>query len=117
MGVDRSDYIVIGANIGMEHYNDDWWEMDINPADQYDGRDKPGEITWIIDGMSGNYFVVGEVIQCDPEGYNGFNQVEIDLHGTTETKFLQASLRVREHIRDNFGIDVIPKLIVLTHWH
>lgn len=115
MGVNRSDWIVIGVNIGAEYHKDEWYEMDDCPLEKYEENKNPGEITYIFDGMSGRYFVVGEVIQCDPEGYNGLKMFE---ESKMEDKdYFAAVERVKIHIKDNFGIDTEPELIVFTHWN
>lgn len=107
MGVYRSDWIVIGANIGMENYDDD-------SCDKYDelcNRDKFGELTYLIDEMRGEYFIVGVVVKAADE-YSGFGLTEI----TTLDSFEKDSEIVRKHVKENFGLEVTPKLIVLTHF-
>jgi hypothetical protein len=108
MGVDRSDWIVIGANIGMEYYDDEKYEY----FDKFASQNVVGEITYIIDGMCGEYFVVGTVIRADDGGYNGLGIFEINPDKTFEKE----RLLVRNHIKEHFGLDVAPKLIVLTHF-
>jgi hypothetical protein len=110
MGVRRSDYIVIGLNVGYEKYGDDKFEE----YEELMEVIEPGKMTYLIDSMGGEYFVVGEVVKCDKHGEDGmgFNQFST----TADTPFIQSKERVRKHIRDNFGIDDEPQLIVLTHW-
>jgi hypothetical protein len=109
MGVRRSDYIVIGLNIGYDKYDDERFEE----FEDYMEQGK-GEITYLIDGYSGKYFIVGEVIKCDKDGYEGLGVNEVST--TADTPFIAAKDRVRKFINEKFGINDEPKLIVLTHW-
>lgn len=111
MGVDRSDWIVIGVNIGMENYKDDNYDF----YDKYDQQDKLGDMTFLIDGMSGKYFIVGEVL-LKGDYYDGFGLNEFPIVETNELN--ESSARVREFVKKEFDIDNVedPKLIVLTHF-
>jgi len=108
MGVNRSDWIVIGANIGYGKYDDEEYEK----FDEFSAQDKVGEITYLIDGMSGEYFVVGIVIRADDDGYNGLGIFEINLVETYE----EYRKLAKEHIKESFGIETEPSLIIMTHW-
>ena len=105
MGVEREDYIVIGANIGYDRYDDDRYE----DYDVYRCIKEVGEMTYVIDGMSGKYFIVGEVVK-HADDYDGFgvNELVVDE---------ESSKRVVQFILDKFGMNVEPKIIVVTHWH
>lgn len=103
MSVEREDFIVIGANIGMEHYDDDKFET----YEGYDRQRKIGEMTYILDWMSGNYFIVGEVVSHGDD-YEGFGVQEVTFND-------KANERVSNFIQDKFGIDVTPKIIVVSH--
>lgn len=107
MSINKTEWLVVGVNIGMEHYDDDNYEY----FEKYAERNKPGEITYLIDGMSGKYFIVGEVIAYGDE-YDGFELQEINLG------YNQSVSRVKEFIRKEFdmGYEVEPKLIVLSHF-
>lgn len=109
MGVRRSDWVVIGVNIGMEHYDDDNYEY----FDRYDRKKESGDITFIIDGMSGKYFIIGEVVSYGDE-YDGLGLTSIPL----DNKFQESAERVKKFIRKEFDIAHIkdPELIILTHW-
>lgn len=103
MSVNREDFIVIGANIGMNHYNDDKFET----YEKYDSQSKVGEMTYILDWMCGNYFIVGEVVSHGDE-YEGFGVQEVTIND-------RSNERVTNFIRDKFGIEVSPKIIVVSH--
>ncbi|MER2008506.1 MAG: hypothetical protein ABS939_13735 [Psychrobacillus sp.] len=111
MGVERSDWIVVGVDIGMKHYDDENYEY----FDQYAERNRLGDITFLIDGMSGQYFIVGEVL-LHADAYNGFGLSEFPLIETDELK--ESSERVLNFVKMNFEMEKHPepKLIVLTHW-
>ncbi|WP_439024429.1 hypothetical protein [Bacillus halotolerans] len=107
MGVWRSDWVLIGADIGYDQFDEDNYEE----YDKFAGRDGSGEITYLIDGISGEYFAVGEVVTKADE-YAGFRLSEIEVGEIYEG----ACERVRDHIRNEFGVDAEPKLIVITHF-
>lgn len=113
MGVRRSDWIVIGVNIGMEYAD---WDEHEELLDKYYESKENGKISYVIDGMSGEYFIVGIPLFVDKDGYDGIQLHEFDFNEQTNEQFLTYSHRVREHVKENFGIDVMPKIIVLTHW-
>ncbi|WP_163093815.1 hypothetical protein [Bacillus velezensis] len=107
MGVWRSDWVLIGADIGYDQFD----EYKYEEYEKFEGVDRSGEITYLIDGMSGGYFVVGEVVTKASE-YVGFRLSEIEVGDIYEN----ACKRVRAHIRNEFGIEAEPKLIVITHF-
>lgn len=115
MGVRRSDWIVIGVDIGVEHFNGEWYEMDNSPLGIYDENTTPGEITYLYDGMCGEYFIIGEVIKCDSEGDNGLGFFE--YRAAIDTDYLKSIEKVKSHVKDIFKIDNADvNLIILTHW-
>ncbi|MED4787556.1 hypothetical protein P9429_11740 [Bacillus atrophaeus] len=107
MGVWRSDWVLIGADIGYDQFDEDKYEE----YEKFAGMDNAGEITYLIDGISGEYFVVGEVVTKADES-EGFGISEIEVGDIYE----DSCERVRNHIRDKFGIDVEPKLVAITHF-
>lgn len=107
MGVERSDWIVIGADVGYNEAKGRWEEFESLLS-----QDTPGELTYLIDGMGGEYFVVGIVIEADTDGYNGLGITKINPEKTFENE----RKIVRDHIREVFGKEVAPQIIVLTHW-
>lgn len=108
MSTERRDYIVVGADIGFDKYDEDKTDF----FDQYSFQDDPGKLTFIIDGMSGEYFVVGEVIAA-ADYYNDFGVQEIKPDENFESK----SERVRQFVRQEFGTDVKPKILVISHYY
>ncbi|MGG3890239.1 hypothetical protein [Metabacillus fastidiosus] len=114
MGIKRSDWILIGVNIGKEYHNDEWYEMDNSPLDKYDENSTVGEITYLYDGMGSKYFIVGEVIQADPNGHKGLKLFEENK--INDGDYFVSVERVKLHIKENFGINTEPELIALTHW-
>lgn len=106
MSVNREDYIVIGVDIGMDYYDDERCDE----FDEYDSQNDVGSMTYIIDGMSGNYFLVGEVVRYgdEYEGFSGVVELEIDE---------AAKQRVKDFVKLKFDLDVEPKLMVVTHFH
>lgn len=95
----------------MDHYDEDNYEF----FDKYTKQNEIGDMTFLVDGISGEYFVVGEVILCTEE-HDGFGLCEFPIIETIE--FKESAERVKEFINMNFMIDkkIYPKIIVLTHW-
>ena len=70
MGVDRTDYLMFGADIGVEGFDRDNFEAEIDGA--------PGRRFDIIyDGMSGQYCLAGKII-AKSEPYEVFEMAKID---------------------------------------
>lgn len=110
MGVRRDDYILIGLDIGYDKFNEEKWEE----YEEYIRLRKTGSMTYLIDGYSGKYFVVGEVIKCDRDGEDGLGLNSFST--TRDTEFIDSKKRVSSFIKEKFDIEDEPKLIVLTHW-
>ena len=107
MSLRRTDWILIGADIGFKHYDDDNTDL----IDAYSMQSYKGDITFLVDGMGGEYFVVGEVVAYGDE-YDGFRITEI-----TSEKFQEAVERLEDFLKITFDIDdVKPKLIAVTHY-
>ncbi|MET1134682.1 hypothetical protein ABWW12_01795 [Bacillus subtilis] len=107
MGVWRSDWVLIGADIGFDQFDEDKYEE----YEKFAMMDNVGELTYLIDGMRGEYFIVGEVVTKADESA-GFRLSEIEVGDIYE----DACEKVRAHIRNEFGVDAEPKLIVITHF-
>ena len=110
MGIVRSDWVVVGVDIGMDYYDDENYER----FDQYSERCKIGEITYLIDGMSGEYFIVGEVV-LHADDYKGFGVNDFPLIDMSE--FKDSVGRVSTFIKENFEMEEYPepRLMILTH--
>jgi len=109
MGVSSSDWIVVGADLGYDMIDEDNYEY----YDKYSMRNSEGEKTFLIDGMSGQYFVVGEVILADTSGDQGFELTELLFK---DEDIAEIKEDVKLFIKKEFNVDVEPKLLVLTHW-
>lgn len=109
MGVRREEFIIYGFNVGMESYDD-------NKFEEYEEYfDKRGNIFYLIDGMSSEYFIVGKVLQHGDQ-YDGLELTEIDTSNSLN-KF-KMDREIRMHVKEKFNIEFTekPKLYVLTHW-
>ncbi|MEK4006521.1 hypothetical protein [Paenibacillus sp. FSL H3-0333] len=117
MGVDTHNYIIIGANIGdlavLNFEDDDEYEKTEEYRDRYSKQKQPGDMIYLDDCYGGKYFYVGEVIQADYEGYNGFTPMEID---TDEDKFAESKIKVKNFILEKFNVEINPKIVVMTHY-
>ncbi|MFJ8528369.1 hypothetical protein [Bacillus sp. NPDC094106] len=103
----QTHYIMIGANIGYDKYDEVEWEKYEKYQDKH-----PSKIKYISDGCSGKYFVIGKVLDYDPEGFEGFSLFEYN-----ETLYIEDKRQIKEHVKENFGMDVEPTLLIFTHWH
>jgi hypothetical protein len=109
MGVRKTDFVLIGFDIGNTHYeeNNDYEKYDIH-------NKKPGDMVYLCDNYSEIYFVVGQIIQMDKYRINGLDPVDFaDL----EIIHSEDKLKVNAFIKEKFHIDVASKIMVFTHWH
>lgn len=95
----------------MEYYNDEKAEDYI----EFEHKRQPGDIVYVIDGMCGEYFIVGEVLKADHEGYTGLGLNEFRLGPRFNNNF-EIKQRVHQYIKEVFNIEVEPQLIVMTHY-
>lgn len=105
MSVNREDYIVIGADIGIEFYDTERYDE----YEKYYQEDQVGSMTMINDNYSGGYFIIGEIVAYGDE-YEGFRITELHLSAKTEE-------RVADFIYEKFDIKVKPKLIAVTNFY
>ncbi|MNJ90250.1 hypothetical protein D3C87_78450 [compost metagenome] len=103
MGTQRKDYVILGANIGYDNFNEDMFE----------NFQKQDDFIYLMDGMNGEYLIVGKVLATGDE-FEGFVEIyEYDLD-SKEIKKLSESVKIM--IKENFDLDKEPKIIVLTQW-
>jgi hypothetical protein len=117
MGVERSEVIIVGAEIGQDYYDHDHWDsVEETDYDKYElsRKSKTGELVYIYDGMSGSYFIVGEIVRVDFDGYDGLG---LFVHDEESEEFKAAKKRVKQYIFEKFELEIEPKFITLTHWH
>ena len=110
MGVRRTDFVVLGANIGKDKYDDDRFEE----FEEYMENGNIGEMTYLIDGYSGEYFIVGKVLAADTTGEVGVHFSSHELNGNV--KVFDYVDEVRDFTMSKFGIDIDPSIIAITHW-
>lgn len=70
MGVDRTDYLMFGADMGVDDFD---WEK--HQAEVEGSPDRRFDI--VYDGMCGQYCIAGKVI-ARSEPYDGIEMVKID---------------------------------------
>lgn len=107
MGVDREDYVIIGTKLD---YKAECKIHGDNLYDHYCERTAPKPLSVILDGMCGEYIVVGKIIAKASE-YEGFkftpllNQVSPPVYD-----------EVREALKE-FGIVATPEIFIFSHFH
>lgn len=71
MGVDRTDYLMFGADMGADDFDWDKHQAEIEGA--------PGaHFDIVYDGMCGKYCIAGKII-AKSEPYEGFEMAKINL--------------------------------------
>ncbi len=106
MGVDRTDYLMLGVDMGAKAF--DW---DKHQAEVEGAPDRRFDI--IYDGMSGDYCIAGKVI-AKSAPYEGFELAKVDLKAM---EIDRAALAV--DVSSAFGRTVFPSdfsLILFSHF-
>lgn len=103
MGVEAKTIVMVGVNIN---------NIDIEDDLRYDLIDKYSEfdnsITYIDDGMSGEYLYVGKVLAYSEDVYDSLH---VELEFIPEHTILE----VKSHLFETLGIVEEPKIIVFNH--
>lgn len=118
MGVDKTDYLIVGYKIPYEVKTRDGqefaqiiWEEKYMPMTEGHNGEK---YSLIIDGMSGEYIVFGIVIQSADE-YEGFKFTVIDEKLLT-TQLDEVKDRANEIFNDlDFDFSE-PKVMLFSHY-
>lgn len=113
MGVYRHDYILIGAKVDTKVCTEDFFESGVNDDYLYERKHRTGEIVYLYDGYSGEYFIVGIPLQVNHEASDGLEYFEFDSIGSDHFDYID---KVHNHVKEKFGEFVEPKLIVLSHY-
>lgn len=105
MGVDRTDYLMFGADIGVVDFDSDKFEAEIDGA--------PGRrFDVVYDGMSGAYCLAGAII-AKSHPYEGFEMAKIE-----KLEFDRDGLA--KAVSEALGRPVLPSdfsLILFSHFH
>jgi hypothetical protein len=106
MGVDRTDYLMWGVDVGAEGFDYDKHEAEIcgEPGARFD---------IVYDGMSGEYCIAGKIIAVsDP--YEGFEATKIDPSKLDVDRDALATV-----VSEAFGRTFAPSefsLVLFTHF-
>jgi hypothetical protein len=106
MGVDRTDYLMFGADMGAKAF--DW---DKHEAEATGGQDRRFDI--VYDGMSGKYCIAGKIIAKSDE-YEGLEMTTIDASTLDVDRATLA-----EKVSEAFGKSVAAddfKMILFSHF-
>lgn len=109
MSTKREEYVILGANLDYELSN----EENLGESRKFFDNEKSGEFIYLSDGMNGEYFVVGQLLAKGDEFEGFYRKLEVDIN-SVETK--NSILAVKKMIKENFDLEVEPKIIVVTHW-
>jgi hypothetical protein len=113
MGVYRHDYILVGAKVDTKVVNDDFFESGDNDDFLRERKHETGEIAYLYDGYSGEYFIVGIPLQIKHDGHDGLDYFEFVAW---RQEYLDYVRRIQKHVEEKFGEYVEPKLIVFSHY-
>jgi hypothetical protein len=110
MGVQRTDYIMVGVKLS---YTEEWADKveDYTNYSRNSERIKTSGLTAVTDGMNGEYIFIGKVLHTDSidNGFPVFDCSEIRTKDIKETQ---------KKIFKYFNMENAPvKLYVFTHWH
>lgn len=107
MGVRTSHYVVLGAKLPYKPGDSERYE-----AYEFSSwKPKKSGLVVIVDGMSGDYIIVGHMLAAtgnDESADYFFEPTEITL----TPKMFEAA---KKDVLDKLGLDIEPKLVVLTH--
>lgn len=116
MGVDRSDYIIVGYKLPYDlkdkngqKLSDLVWDDEFTPLTE-GWQNEPFRV--VVDGMTGNYIAFGkEILNADePDGFD-FQEISID-----DISFTEVSNRANE-LFVNFDYDFSkPKILIFSHY-
>lgn len=101
MSVRENIYVVHGIVLDYEEYNERY-NIDDNEQihDDYTGKDSFNDLNIIADYMSGDYVVIGHVLES-ADLYNGESLPFITINPTEHDK-----LEVKNNLKEYLGIDI-----------
>jgi len=106
MGVDRTDYLMFGADVGADDFDWDKHQAEIEGAPE-------AKFDVVYDGMCGKYCIAGKIIATsDP--YEGFEMAKID-----PKKMNLDPAALAEAVSESFGQKLLPtdfSLILFSHF-
>lgn len=70
MGVDRTDYLMLGVDVGFDSFDWDKHEAEVEGAPN-------ARFDVVYDGMCGKYCIAGKIVAVSDE-YEGFDKVKVD---------------------------------------
>ena len=117
MSVRTTEYIIIGANVGVKYMDsrigkddDEWYEENDSLLD----NTEIGGMSYILDAYGSKYYYIGEVLDScgDYTNRSRLTKTELDY---TEEELETIKERVKNYILEKFGLEVAPKMIRFTH--
>ena len=105
MGVDRTDYLMVAAEMNPKDFDFDKHEAEINGA--------PGaKFDIVYDGMCGKYCLAGKII-AKSEPYDGFEMAKVNVGAVLDAN------EMAKAVSESFGRKVNPSdfsLIIFSHF-
>lgn len=105
MGVDRTDYLMVAAEMDPKEFDFDKHEAEINGAPE-------AKFDIVYDGMCGKYCLAGKII-ARSEPYEGFEMAKINVWAVLKAD------EMAEAVSESFGRKVAPSdfsLILFSHF-
>lgn len=115
MSVNENHYIILGIKMDFDEYQKKFnVEENDSVHDQYTNRrnQKAGDIVVVVDGMSGEYAVIGRLIAKSRESYEGIPMTVIDKKVFNDKKLKKALI-------ESFGFhedEIIINIYAFTHY-
>jgi hypothetical protein len=106
MGVDRTDYLMLGVDVGVDAFD---WEKHETEVDGVPGA----RFDVVYDGMCGKYCIAGKIIAVGDE-YEGFETVKVE-----ESALLVDKDALAAKISEAFGKPVSAQdlaLLLFSHF-
>lgn len=106
MGIEVKNLVMIAVDLmDVVDTEDDSFYDDLDKYSTF----KSGEISYLHDGMSGEYLYVGECLSYEDDVFSG-GAFELDLSNVEVIK-----QKVYDFIKSKYGKSLTPKVVVINH--
>lgn len=106
MGMELANIVMVAVDLKETGISkDDSFYDDLDKYSTF----KNGEISYLYDGMSGEYLYVGECLNYEDDVYSG-GVYELDFNNIEDIK-----QSVHDFIKLKYNQSLIPKVVVINH--
>lgn len=115
MSVNENHYVIVGIKMSYDDY-----AIKYNTEENYDvhedymnrRKQKAGEMVVVVDGMSGEYAIIGKLIAKSRESYEGIPTTEINKKVFNDKKLKKELVETFGFNKDDLNINIH----VFTHY-